>query len=626
MNLKKIKILVFIVSFILISLLLSFIDFSKKLNYYNINKSYNDSLKVQIDFKKKLDLNKKEIRLYYTNFTNSPYSDDQSATTQIDNHSAKLNFFSKSIPLLFRINFDEHILDTIRIKKVTINLTNQKIDIDLTKFIAHPSIRLLRKKSDILTVDLSHINNSNYDPYIYLEKPIYVHRLTTLEIILIIIAITILSFLISELFIYLLFFKLTTNNINSTLLFLLIISLLFKEHWISKTMILIGVYTAFLFIKNKIKLKKINFYGYSLFFFFTIISLIWSVNIGSSMPKLIGFTPFIIIPIWASFLNLKINYEIIFKYVGMFFMLVAITTVLQAFFRYNSTFQMSEFYYHNLSSPLSTNAIYISVLYLIVFLFNLSFLLRKKGKTQTLDYLTLIVLLVYILLLSSKLIVVLLFLSTYFLFYSFLKLRFKKSILILVTLLTFGPFTLLIFLSENNIFKRFEKITNIEKIKEVYSQDEFGDNYLWNGLNLRLLQLRAFYDIEKNTNFNSFLGVGLNNGQELLNERYKYYKMYTGKKWENKGGYLSYNFHNQYAQTLIELGVVGFIFLVLIFFRLIINSKNNNNFLLFSIVFIFILVMFTESILVRQKGIMLFVLFPIIAIKVNNSKQIGLNN
>lgn len=414
--------------------------------------------------------------------------------------------------------------------------------------------------------------------------------------------------------------NLKKKNINSILLFLLIISLLFKEHWISKTMILIGVYTIFLFIKKKRKLRDINFYGYSLFLFFATLSLLWSVNLENSIPKLIGLIPFIIIPIWASFLNSKINYEIIFKYIGVFFMLVSITTILQAFFRYHSTFQMSEFYYHNLSSPLSTSAIYISLLYLIVFLFNFFFLLRKKEKTQMLDYLTLTILFIYILLLSSKLIVVLLFINTYILLYYSLKLRFKKNTLILVTLLIFGSFTLLIILSKNNISKRFEKITNIEKIKEVYILDEFGHNYLWNGLNLRLLQLRAFYNIEKSADFNSLLGVGLNNGQKLLNERYKYYKMYIGEKWKKNGGYLNYNFHNQYAQTLIELGVAGFIFLILIFFRLIMNSKNNNNFLLFSIVFIFFLVMFTESILVRQKGIMLFVLFPIIAIKVKKHK------
>ena len=170
--------------------------------------------------------------------------------------------------------------------------------------------------------------------------------------------------------------------------------------------------------------------------------------------------------------------------------------------------------------------------------------------------------------------------------------------------------------SNNNISKRFEKILNIEKVKEVYSLNEFGDNYLWNGLNLRLLQLRAFYEIEQKEDFNSILGVGLNNGQELLNKKYKEYKMYTGKPWEEKGGYLSYNFHNQYTQTLIEMGIIGFLFLIYIYYSLFIIGLKTNNFLLFTIIFTFILIMFTESILVRQKGIVTFVLFPLIAIKV----------
>jgi len=421
-------------------------------------------------------------------------------------------------------------------------------------------------------------------------------------------------------------FQASIERVNSVLLFLLIISLLFKEHWISKSYILIGIYTVFLFVKKRIKLKEINFYGFLLFFLFAILSLMWSVNIENSLLELVSFIPFIFIPVWTSSLNSKIRYDIIFKYVGIVYMLISLTTVLMAFFRYNSSQQISEFYYHTLASPLSANAIYASLLYSIIFLFNLFFLLRIKEKINFFSYFTLIVIAVYIFLLSSKLITVLLVFSTCIVLYPSLKLKFKNYKLIPVGLVIIISFLFVIILSNNNISKRFDKILKIEKIKEVYSLNEFGDTYLWNGLNLRLLQLRAFYEIEKTDDFNSFLGVGLNNGQTLLNKKYREYKMYTGKPWEEKGGYLRYNFHNQYAQTLIELGIIGFLVLIFILLNFILIAKNNNNFLLFSVIFIFILVMFTESILVRQKGIIFFILFPILAIKANGRylKQKGL--
>ena len=618
MSLKKIEILVFTASFILLILLLNFVDLSKKVNYFNTDQYYNDSLTVQINFGNNPILDKKKILLYYSDSINtiSPYSKDHSTYSTIKNKTAKFKFFTKDIPKLIRINFDREIKDTITIDQIFINLVNKNIDLNLTKFIAHPSINILKKKSNLIKLKLSPNKKLKYDPYIYLEKPIYVHKLKTIEYLLILIITLILSYLFSKLSIYLISFKFTTENFNTILLFLLLISLLFREHWISKTLILIGVYTVFISFKKKIKFKGINFYSFLLFFIFSTISLIWSDNIGRSFSKLIGFLPFILIPVWLSFFNSKIKYDLIFKYVGIVFVFISFGTVLLAFFRFNSTQQITEFYYHTLSSPLFTNAIYISILYLMIFLFNLYMLIRKKEKMQIIDYIILTVLFFYILLLSSKLLVVLLFISTIIVGYSSLNLRFKTYKLISAILLIISLLTIFIILSNNNISKRFNEILNIEKVKEVYSKNEFGDTYLWNGLNLRLFQLRAFYDIERNEDFNSFLGVGLNNGQVLLNERYKAYKLYTGKKWEENGGYLNYNFHNQYAQTLIELGIIGFLLLIYIFYGFFINAKNNKNFLLFSVVFIFILIMFTESILVRQKGIMFFVLFPLIAIKI----------
>ena len=411
------------------------------------------------------------------------------------------------------------------------------------------------------------------------------------------------------------FFNQPVESINSVLLFLFIISLLFREHWISKSLILISIYTIFLLIKKNIKLNQIKFYGFSLFFLLSAFSLFWSIDVENSFPKLISYLPFIIIPAWSASFNSKIRYDLIFKYVGVVYVFISLITILLAFFRFNTTQQISEFYYHNLSSPLSTSAIYLSLLYLMIFLFNLFFVLRKKERTNTFNYFILIILFIYILLLSSKMLIILLVLITCFIVYKSYKPRLNKGKILLIGFLLIGTFFAFMILSEN-LSNRFNKILNIEKIKEVYTKNEFGDTYLWNGLNLRLLQLRAFYDIEKNESFNSLLGVGQGNSQVLLNERYLAYKLYSGKRGEKNGGYLIYNFHNQYAQTLIEQGIIGFIFLMYIFYSLIINAKTNNNFLLYSVIIIFILIMFTESILERQKGIVLYVLFPLTAIKV----------
>jgi hypothetical protein len=401
-------------------------------------------------------------------------------------------------------------------------------------------------------------------------------------------------------------------NINSILLFLLIVSLLFKEHWISKIFILIGIYTLFFFIKKKTKPKY--FYTNSYFFFFLLagVSLLWSVDVQNSLNKFIMLLPFMIIPFWISSLSVKLKYDEIFRNLGLFYIFVGLLTLFLASIRYNTTHQISEFYYHSLASPLSTNAIYISILYLFILETNLFIYFRNKNR---LNLIISVFLAGYIFLLSSKMILILMFLSIPVIILANIRSGQKKLLKYGLSIATVILFLVVMF-TNNNISRRFNQISNIENIKEVFTLNKFGDIYNWNGLNLRLFQFRCFLDIEKDKSFNSLSGVGLNNGQPLLNERYNHYKLYTGKKWEEKGGYLTYNFHNQYTQTLIEMGIIGFLFLIYIYYSLIVTGLKTNNFLLFTIIFTFILIMFTESILVRQKGVVIFVLFPLLAIKV----------
>ncbi len=104
MNPKKLKIAVFIASFILFIVFLFFVDISKKLNYYNIDNSYNDSLIVQIKFKNSLD--RKEIQLYYSASVNakSHYTNDQRTKVFVNNQTADFKFFTKYIPILLRVS------------------------------------------------------------------------------------------------------------------------------------------------------------------------------------------------------------------------------------------------------------------------------------------------------------------------------------------------------------------------------------------------------------------------------------------------------------------------------------------------------------------------------------------
>lgn len=97
---------------------------------------------------------------------------------------------------------------------------------------------------------------------------------------------------------------------------------------------------------------------------------------------------------------------------------------------------------------------------------------------------------------------------------------------------------------------------------------------------------------------NFILGIGLPNvkkriSDKIINDGYIYFK--------------PMNTHNQYLHFLLGLGVIGFLYFLFMLYHFSINYASLKYFLIF-----FIIVMITESVLVRAKGISLFFLFLLI--------------
>ena len=70
-----------------------------------------------------------------------------------------------------------------------------------------------------------------------------------------------------------------------------------------------------------------------------------------------------------------------------------------------------------------------------------------------------------------------------------------------------------------------------------------------------------------------------------------------------------YIFHNQYVQNFAELGVIGFLLLLVILF---INTKNafaTKDFIHIAFAILMISLFLTESFLWRQRGVLFFMLF-----------------
>ncbi len=284
----------------------------------------------------------------------------------------------------------------------------------------------------------------------------------------------------------------------------------------------------------------------------------------------------------------------------------------------NST---SEFFYHQLTSPFQTNAIYIAMLFGLVYINYLYHILHSELKSKRIDIILVVVLFGFQFLLSSKLILTtLIFISVLITTVYFRMTGIKKkniwisigAVLGVLLLLSISTFTK----------KRFREITDYKQIESVFNKNYFGRAYYWNGLTLRLFQLRSFYEIEKDSDFNSYLGSGFNASQSRLNAKYAHYDLYRGPTGEGENdGYFIYNFHNQYAQLLVELGVFGGILIVLMLYFFVLHPIIHRNILLFGVGILFLAFAFTESYLLRQKGIVSFILFPMFSIHLFKSDK-----
>ena len=158
-------------------------------------------------------------------------------------------------------------------------------------------------------------------------------------------------------------------------------------------------------------------------------------------------------------------------------------------------------------------------------------------------------------------------------------------------------------ISSINFVNRFKTEFEKTKINEVLETKDFGPVYLWTGVGLRVFQTKAFIEIltEKKR---IFLGSGLNNSQEDLNNKYKEYNLYSG--------FLNYNYHNQYIQIFAELGIVGLILFLMILFIILKEAINTKDYFLFSFIIITSVVCITETFLWRQRGMVFFIIISLI--------------
>jgi O-antigen ligase len=386
--------------------------------------------------------------------------------------------------------------------------------------------------------------------------------------------------------------------------------------------ILLGVFflSSLLYVRKNKFVLSVTFLIPILLFVWMCVSYFWSIDLKrtlSAIPKEIALlllpVAFMLIPTFT-----KEQKDKILKYYSYTMLIYVVFFLIRALIRFLITKETSVFFYHGPDNETDTglvprllNAIHVSVYVSIAFFY----FFIKEHKTKW-EQAASILLFVFVILLSSKniiLVLVLLILIQVF-FYSKIanRLRLRNLTIILILLGFIVSFSkikerfLVEFrtnsdksISHNVALNKSEGINNIS-IADAWTKEQFHPSDYFPGTAFRVYQFRMFTEfLEEDAIF--WKGFGLNASLNKLLEKEKQYNLYPG--------YGTFNFHNQYVQNFTELGVIGFLLLLIILF---VNTKkafSSKDFMHIAFTILMISLFLTESFLWRQRGVLFFIIF-----------------
>ena len=308
------------------------------------------------------------------------------------------------------------------------------------------------------------------------------------------------------------------------------------------------------------------------------------------------------------------------KFYSHSMVLLAIFFLIRAVVRYFISNDSRVFFYHGEDYvdyglvPKLLNAIHVSVFVAVAFFYFFS-----KEKKSFLDKAFALILFGFLLLLSSKNIVitVVLLVLIYIFFFSKSGYRMRlRNIIVLGLIVALG-------LSIGKIKQRFEvefssntkrslsadvvngipQGVHYVSIKEAWTNETFTPNDYFPGTAFRVYQLRIFKEFLSENNI-FFTGFGLNASYPMIYNKAVFYNLYMGND-----GYQDKNFHNQYIQIFAELGVFGFLIIIIMLIYNLKNAIKSKDFVFFAFAFLMISLFLTESFLWRQRGVVFFTAF-----------------
>jgi O-antigen ligase len=144
----------------------------------------------------------------------------------------------------------------------------------------------------------------------------------------------------------------------------------------------------------------------------------------------------------------------------------------------------------------------------------------------------------------------------------------------------------------------------------IVKEDKFSEGDYFNGLQFRLLQWRFVAEI-LNENHSWWAGVSPADARSFLDQKYISVKMYTGDPARGDRGYLIYNTHNQFLETILQTGIIGLLIFLFICYSLVKMAWQEKSRGTSCIIGLLVAWLFTESVFETQYGILIFTFFPL---------------
>jgi len=386
------------------------------------------------------------------------------------------------------------------------------------------------------------------------------------------------------------------------------------------TSISLGLLAALGLVKNKVETRSwlannranLFFFACIMFYIVQVAGLFYTNNAAGTLVHLQTKSALIIIPFSLQFNNyLNDNFrQRIMKYYSILLGLVISFCLVNAAVKYGTTGDNTSFFYHRLVARVLEHAIQFSILIFIGIVF-LTESARKKifvfGKF--LHFFLLLYFLIFLVLLSSKLVIA--FTILYLLFFFIRAAKENKGYRLPITgaILLCLTGASIVLLTRNPVSKRFNEIItgDIGMIREK----NFNPGDYFNGLQFRLLEWRFVAEI-LSENRAWLIGVGPADAQTALDKKYIEANMYIGDPARKDHGFLGYNTHNQFLESILQSGILGLAAFCMICLALLIMVFRRKNTEFTALVLLLLAYSLNESVFETQYGLVIFLFFPLL--------------